>query len=318
MADLTLCSIGDNKVQLIKLVREITGLGLKEAKDIVDKIDAGEEYTLSLEAGKNIIEIESELRALGVTFWKSVDKNGANTRVAEKEKNDLVETVETWSKYVPTIPSSEVSKLDRENTLLVLKEVKQITEDYESFAPKINALNSKIKEAKDEAEKIRKKVSDEAMLKIWGITIGVAIITCLFGGIIVAIICGIIARFITMMTIEAKDLAEHSAENNANAEAFILSNVVPLQEQLKELCKQKAVLFVVLLMIAKNGKCDLLKIQLLSYAIFRFILEFYRGDDVRGFWFGVSTSQWISVLIVIYYIVNLIISRKFKIVEPIV
>ena len=34
--DLHLTGIGDNKVNVIKAVREITGLGLKEAKDIVD------------------------------------------------------------------------------------------------------------------------------------------------------------------------------------------------------------------------------------------------------------------------------------------
>jgi large subunit ribosomal protein L7/L12 len=31
-----LSSFGDNKVNVIKAVREITGLGLKEAKDLVD------------------------------------------------------------------------------------------------------------------------------------------------------------------------------------------------------------------------------------------------------------------------------------------
>ena len=34
--DVNLTAIGDNKVNVIKAVREITGLGLKEAKDIVD------------------------------------------------------------------------------------------------------------------------------------------------------------------------------------------------------------------------------------------------------------------------------------------
>ena len=31
-----LATIGDNKVNVIKAVRELTGLGLKEAKDLVD------------------------------------------------------------------------------------------------------------------------------------------------------------------------------------------------------------------------------------------------------------------------------------------
>ncbi len=34
--DLVLTEIGANKVNVIKVVREITGLGLKEAKDLVD------------------------------------------------------------------------------------------------------------------------------------------------------------------------------------------------------------------------------------------------------------------------------------------
>lgn len=34
--DVELTAVGDNKIKVIKVVREITGLGLKEAKEIVD------------------------------------------------------------------------------------------------------------------------------------------------------------------------------------------------------------------------------------------------------------------------------------------
>ena len=34
--DVVLTAVGDKKIQVIKVVREITGLGLKEAKDLVD------------------------------------------------------------------------------------------------------------------------------------------------------------------------------------------------------------------------------------------------------------------------------------------
>ncbi len=34
--DVILASAGDKKIQVIKVVRELTGLGLKEAKDLVD------------------------------------------------------------------------------------------------------------------------------------------------------------------------------------------------------------------------------------------------------------------------------------------
>lgn len=34
---------------------------------------------------------------------------------------------------------------------------------------------------------------------------------------------------------------------------------------------------------------------ILMYAPVRFVLEFFRGDAVRGVWFGLSTSQWLSL-----------------------
>jgi large subunit ribosomal protein L7/L12 len=34
--DVVLNAVGDKKIQVIKVVRELTGLGLKEAKDLVD------------------------------------------------------------------------------------------------------------------------------------------------------------------------------------------------------------------------------------------------------------------------------------------
>ena len=36
--DVTLDSYGEKKIQVIKVVRELTGLGLKEAKDLVEKV----------------------------------------------------------------------------------------------------------------------------------------------------------------------------------------------------------------------------------------------------------------------------------------
>ena len=63
-------------------------------------------------------------------------------------------------------------------------------------------------------------------------------------------------------------------------------------------------LFVVIFILQK--KCedkDFLKIYMVTYAIFRFFIEFLRGDDVRGFFFGISTSQFISLVICIFYII---------------
>ena len=37
---------------------------------------------------------------------------------------------------------------------------------------------------------------------------------------------------------------------------------------------------------------------LLAYAPARFLLEFWRGDTLRGSWLGLSTSQWVSLLVI--------------------
>lgn len=47
---------------------------------------------------------------------------------------------------------------------------------------------------------------------------------------------------------------------------------------------------------ATTKKCGLcLLVYAAAYSVIRFTLEFFRGDVVRGFLFGLSTSQWISI-----------------------
>lgn len=43
---------------------------------------------------------------------------------------------------------------------------------------------------------------------------------------------------------------------------------------------------------------------LIAYACFRFVAEFFRGDTIRGIWFFLSTSQWISVMILLTLAIN--------------
>lgn len=43
----------------------------------------------------------------------------------------------------------------------------------------------------------------------------------------------------------------------------------------------------------------LLTIYLVAYPVFRFAIEFFRGDAYRGFWLGLSTSQWIALLLLV-------------------
>ena len=66
--DLILTSYGDNKIAVIKVVRAITGLGLKDAKDIVEKAPSTikeaiskkevEEMTKQLEDSGAVVELK--------------------------------------------------------------------------------------------------------------------------------------------------------------------------------------------------------------------------------------------------------------------
>lgn len=49
----------------------------------------------------------------------------------------------------------------------------------------------------------------------------------------------------------------------------------------------------------KNENMNLLPIYLTSYAICRFVLEFFRGDSARGLWGFFSTSQIVSLIILL-------------------
>ena len=52
--DVILSSAGDKKIQVIKVVREITGLGLKEAKDVVDSAPKAVKTGVSKEEAEEV------------------------------------------------------------------------------------------------------------------------------------------------------------------------------------------------------------------------------------------------------------------------
>ena len=71
------------------------------------------------------------------------------------------------------------------------------------------------------------------------------------------------------------------------------------------------IIFAILIIIDKKKEnADLLRIYLLTYATVRFFDEFLRGDRIRGIFLGISTSQWISLAIIVFYVVKYIKQRK--------
>ena len=65
--DAVLTSVGDKKIQVIKVVREVTGLGLKEAKDLVDGAPKPVKEKVSKEEAQSIKQ--------------KLDENGATVEI---------------------------------------------------------------------------------------------------------------------------------------------------------------------------------------------------------------------------------------------
>jgi large subunit ribosomal protein L7/L12 len=63
--DVILASIGDKKIQVIKEVRAITGLGLKEAKAVVDEAPGAVKEKVTKEEAE---EIKKKLEGVGATI----------------------------------------------------------------------------------------------------------------------------------------------------------------------------------------------------------------------------------------------------------
>lgn len=77
------------------------------------------------------------------------------------------------------------------------------------------------------------------------------------------------------------------------------ANGVPrVPVQLYEAAFELALFFALWALLNKGAlKNRLLLVYLIAYAAGRFVLEFWRGDEYRGFLFGLSTSQIISVIV---------------------
>ncbi len=82
---------------------------------------------------------------------------------------------------------------------------------------------------------------------------------------------------------------------------------VQLIEAFLNLC-----LFFALIIFEKkyHNQGKILYVYIISYGVIRFITEFFRGDAIRGIWFFLSTSQWISLILICYGIYKLVTEIK--------
>lgn len=81
------------------------------------------------------------------------------------------------------------------------------------------------------------------------------------------------------------------------------------------------ILFIALDYLLRKNACKgkLFAVYIISYSIIRFFDEFLRGDDYRGFLFGLSTSQIISIILfagsIIYIAAEILHRKKLKLIK---
>ena len=92
------------------------------------------------------------------------------------------------------------------------------------------------------------------------------------------------------------------------------NNIKLLPVQLYETIANLLIFVALWLYTRKPRKpCRVLCVYLLPYAATRFMLEFLRGDEARGLVFALSTSQFISVIVVLVCVGTMAYDKAFKI-----
>ena len=86
-----------------------------------------------------------------------------------------------------------------------------------------------------------------------------------------------------------------------------INDVNRLPIQLIEAGCNLLIFFILLYLFKKSIMQDrLIYMYMLIYPPVRFILEFFRGDTYRGIYLGLSTSQWISLALIVFSVIMLI------------
>lgn len=62
----------------------------------------------------------------------------------------------------------------------------------------------------------------------------------------------------------------------------------------------------------ERKKFDVIYLYLALYSVMRFGTEYFRGDKIRGVYFGISTSQWISIGLIVVVIARFVAMKLRK------
>ena len=145
MSCIVLSKIGPEKVKVIKIVREVTGLGLKEAKEAVDSVENGIPFEMDVYTGNEVDTLE-KLAAIGaVAMRKETNRYTQNLNV------ENIESASLFSESQNSADSSFVKNEDRQ----VSKRERNSEGEFILFGQNISIPTSYIRNYKmDESSRV--------------------------------------------------------------------------------------------------------------------------------------------------------------------
>lgn len=236
MAEIILKEVGPDKIKVIKVFREVTGWGLKEAKEAVDAVEQGTPARINVEAD-TVSSVMAQFNEAGAVVTSQNGRFGERTSFGERKP--VQEATASQESASSTVKLDTAIPQGREETLNMLYEAGRIAESSEALDKEASSIRTEINAQKKKADELRKVVSGKAKAIKW-IVILCSLITWPFLAVIGGVIITIIVWVVMNKTVIKSDLKAHEAENNANAEKYITEHVAPLENSLQEVEKQIA------------------------------------------------------------------------------
>jgi len=222
MGKVILTSCGNQNVEVIRIVREITGLSLADAMDTVDAVEKGTYFTMDVADGQEntVIDQFSVIGAKAISCASQTEnKIILNEKQNENREVYIEKSVVGTTSFIPNITNPQ----NREETLSMLYEVGKIAEDHEYLNEEIISVKKNINSEKEKAEELRHIVSGTANAIKWG-----AILCSLLTWSIIPVVFTVIVWIVMNKTVIKNDLKKHEVENNVKAERYIVQHVNPL------------------------------------------------------------------------------------------
>lgn len=113
MSNIILKGVGANKVEVIKTLREVTGLGLRESKGIVDGVESGNVYTITDIQETDVQAVIQKFLQIGA----SVDAEGItkeDMQESSEESEDLNKEPKQMSMSAETTAAEAAEDLNKE------------------------------------------------------------------------------------------------------------------------------------------------------------------------------------------------------------